>query len=139
MQQQTYRRLMSLPILSAMIAVSIVSHMSQAPQPDLGIEFGDKVLHAAAYTILGLLFAAALDAWRDFEARSLALWTILFCALFGIYDEIHQSFIPNRFADVFDWLADCLGGVFAALLSGRVQAKLRSWRSKHIHATSATP
>ena len=138
MQARTYRRLMSLPVLSAMIAVSIVSHMPNAPQPDLGIEFGDKVLHATAYMILGLLFAAALDAWRPIKPRSLALWTILFCALFGFYDEIHQSFIPNRFADVFDWLADSLGGVFAALLAGRLQVVLRTWRSKNVQAVTTT-
>lgn len=67
----------------------------------------DKVQHFLAYLPLGLL------AWRAFGhwIRS-ALWRLgfgaLFCLVYGISDEWHQSFVPGRTPDVADWLTDGL-------------------------------
>ena len=34
--------------------------------------------------------------------------------LYGVVDEIHQSFTPGRSSSVFDWLADTAGGFLGA-------------------------
>ena len=35
--------------------------------------------------------------------------TILICMVYGAIDELHQIYIPGRYASVGDWIADVLG------------------------------
>jgi VanZ family protein len=58
----------------------------------------DKIFHAGAYFIMGLL------AWRNFKHLTdspiiLALLSFTFCSLF-VSDEWHQSFVEGRFSDI---------------------------------------
>lgn len=39
--------------------------------------------------------------------------TISICTAYGLSDEIHQSFVPNRVFDWYDLLADFLGVCFS--------------------------
>jgi VanZ family protein len=39
----------------------------------------------------------------------LALVSTVFCSLYGISDEWHQSFVMGRYFDIGDWLADTSG------------------------------
>lgn len=48
---------------------------------------------------------------------------ILFCSLYGISDEWHQSFVVGRSSDVLDWLADTSGAVLASFLLMRFSAQ----------------
>ena len=73
----------------------------------------DKLIHAAAYALMGLL------AWMTFfrEQRppmTAFIVSVLFCSLYGLSDEWHQSFVPGRDASAGDWLADTLGGFLAS-------------------------
>jgi VanZ family protein len=46
-----------------------------------------------------------------------AIWfTVIICALYGISDEFHQSFVPNRDCEFMDWAADFVGIILAALI-----------------------
>jgi VanZ family protein len=91
----------------------------------------DKLLHAGAYAVLGALVATALRATRLGLARALALAAVV-AALYGATDEWHQSFVPGRTADPFDWAADAIGaiaGASAAVLAlrGRIaRASIRA-------------
>ena len=81
---------------------------------DFGFDYQDKLYHAGAYSIMGLL------AWRSFKHLMgspiiLALLSIAFCSLYGLSDEWHQSFIVGRESDVADWVADTSGAVMAVV------------------------
>jgi VanZ family protein len=80
--------------------------------PDL-----DKLLHAIAYGVLALtvLFAVPGHQYRKHPWR-ISLSVVLFCLLYGISDEFHQSFVPGRMPSVLDLTADTLGAVVAAVL-----------------------
>ena len=87
---------------------------------DFGFELQDKLYHAGAYFIMGLL------AWRSFShwvscPIILAFLSIAFCSLYGISDEWHQSFVVGRQSDSTDWIADTSGAILAVFL----QYKLR--------------
>ena len=41
---------------------------------------------------------------------------VLIVSAFGVTDEWHQSFVPGRDCDVFDWLSDTLGAALAVIL-----------------------
>ena len=78
-------------------------------------EHQDKLYHAGAYSIIGLL------AWRSFKHLVsspiiLALLIIAFCSLYGLSDEWHQSFVVGRESDSADWVADTSGSILAILL-----------------------
>ena len=82
---------------------------------DFGFEYQDKLYHAGAYSIMGLL------AWRSFKHLMstpiiLAILSIAFCSLYGLSDEWHQSFIVGRESDVADWVADTSGAFMAVIL-----------------------
>jgi VanZ family protein len=82
----------------------------------------DKVVHFALYAVLGGLTMRAAEST---SVRSVITWTLAI-ALFAAVDEWHQFFIPNRSADVIDWVADVAGGAagtgsLAALKLRRMQ------------------
>ena len=92
-----------------------LSDQSSLQKPfDFGFDYQDKLYHASAYSIMGLL------AWRNFKHLIsspiiLALLSIAFCSLYGLSDEWHQSFIVGRESDVADWVADTSGAVMAVM------------------------
>ena len=91
-----------------------LSDQSTLPAP-LWFDYQDKLYHAGAYSIMGLL------AWRSFKHLVsspiiLALLSIAFCSLYGLSDEWHQSFVVGRESDSADWVADTSGSILAILL-----------------------
>lgn len=76
--------------------------------PNLGFRFMDKIIHFGVYLVLGFFIQRSLRIERSSSAFT---WILAFVigALFGASDEWHQSFVPGRTTDVFDWAADCAG------------------------------
>ncbi|MDK2743173.1 MAG: VanZ family protein [Nitrospira sp. BO4] len=78
--------------------------------------FSDKVIHVAAYAVLGALCYRALRSnRRDWWRQQAIPAAILLASLYGITDEIHQSFVPFRDSSWLDWLADTIGGTIGAI------------------------
>jgi len=102
-----------LPVLAYVTVIFALSAQPNLPQP-LGFTFGDKILHAGEYLVLGLLLVRALRASlrvsRPLFAATIAVALVL---AVGSSDEYFQSFIPGRQCDIFDALADVLGGAIA--------------------------
>jgi VanZ family protein len=111
-----------LPLIAYSALIVFQSHYP-TPESVPRLPFFDKLLHAGGYGLLGLLFCRAYRSrWPVASEPSLARLAVLSAALFGLSDEIHQSFVPFRTADAWDVLADALGaalgvGFYFALLS----------------------
>jgi len=76
----------------------------------------DKLAHMIAYgglafSVLWFFGRKGLD-----NPRRTALLTVLFCLLYGMSDEYHQSFIVLRSVSIFDVLADTAGAFCCSLL-----------------------
>lgn len=72
----------------------------------------DKLLHVIVYSILAGTFLYGLQPFVHNSNRSvIAVVIVLFCIIYGISDEFHQSFIPGRFSSIWDVLADGLGAL----------------------------
>jgi VanZ family protein len=71
--------------------------------------FGDKVLHASAFTVGSLVWAKALETTRPFRN----LWSVVVGAvvalIVGAAIEILQIYVPGRSPDFKDFVADCVG------------------------------
>lgn len=72
----------------------------------------DKLAHMAAYGLLAatVLFATS-DKQKSTRPHRVIILTVVFCVLYGMSDEFHQSFIPGRTASVYDLMADGGGAV----------------------------
>ncbi len=92
--------------------IFFLSHQSTLPVSQVFLH-QDKLTHLLAYAVMGVL------AWNVFSyhlVKHRRLWfsTVLFCSLYGVSDEFHQSFVIGRCSEVADWLADTLGAAMAA-------------------------
>lgn len=99
-----------LPLVGVMLLIFLLSHTPGQDLPE-GIGGLDKLCHALAYATLA---AAALWAWLPLVKKHTipTLGAILiFCLLYGISDEFHQSFIPGRSPSLDDIVADFTGSV----------------------------
>jgi VanZ family protein len=92
------------PLLFAGVIVFASSH-SRVAAPD--IRNSDKIAHFGAFGLLATLVCRLGLGWRG------AVWGLTMASAFGATDEWHQSFVPGRSSDVFDWIADTLGAALA--------------------------
>jgi VanZ family protein len=86
----------------------------------------DKVYHLLEYGVLGVLLSRVLEEYRLFSRTDKKIgWVLLLSLLYGFSDELHQWFVPGRFAAWADVLADGAGG----WLGGMVYYKFRERRA----------
>ena len=102
------------------IVMGIIFFLSNQPGDSLSLpDFvgADKVAHFCVYATLGLsiLFAHAGET-RCGRPLSVCFTVLAVVILYGISDEFHQSFIPNRSVSFLDLVADTSGGLFVAVI-----------------------
>jgi hypothetical protein len=115
-----------LPALLMAVVIFYMSSFEKIGLPLMAIPCSDLLFHAVAYFLFGLTLMLAAYPWNaslDYPLR-VYITLGLIGALYGLSDEIHQSFIPNRTCTISDFLADSFG-VILALLSARWWAKRR--------------
>ncbi len=82
--------------------------------PSLPGGMSDKLAHILLYSGLGFLVARALAGGvRPLSARGLIV-VLGFAAAYGLSDETHQLFVPNRQFEVRDMAADVVGAGIGA-------------------------
>lgn len=103
----------SIPMLTVMGILFFLSH-----QPGTDLQFSlppgaDKLGHGVLYAVLA--WTAILALGPPLPPRTLRAGglVVLFCLLYGISDEFHQSFVPGREPSGGDLLADTAGAAFA--------------------------
>ena len=74
----------------------------------------DKVVHFIEYLGVGFLLINAMKIkplrkthWK---------YVVLFLLLFPIIDELLQNYTPNRIPDIYDGIADIIGGLTGAYI-----------------------
>ncbi len=87
-----------------------LSHQPTLPKVVPEFDSSDKLIHALAYGFLARTWFWALSDRSHQKRMGLAF---LLTAFYGLFDEWHQSFVPNRTADGYDFLADCIGAFLA--------------------------
>jgi VanZ family protein len=105
-----------LPLIAYCLLIYVQSAYP-SPQSLPSFVMMDKILHFAAYAVMGILFYRAYRTLRLGNHRQiLVLLSMVSASFYGISDEIHQYFVPSRNADVRDVIADFLGAVCAVYL-----------------------
>jgi VanZ family protein len=91
-------------------AIFIGSSIPGQSLPDFSIFSVDKLLHAGVYAVLAWFGLFSLKTINpDLSVRKFYFFIFLIHGIYGISDELHQLFVPNRSCDVFDVLADLIG------------------------------
>lgn len=111
-------RLYLLLLLSWSLLTFLLTSLPNAELP-VHFRFADKAVHLGFYLVMGVFCGL----WRRASGVSTGravLQALLFIAVAGAVDEVHQHWIPGRSMELADWLADFLGGgtggLFSALL-----------------------
>ncbi len=103
--------------------------VSSSPQP-FGVQtlppFADKIIHAGVFGGFSFTVRMALRRSRPgVSAVRLSLSAIAITVIYGLTDEVHQSFVPGREMDILDLAADAAGACMvqvATLYGGRSSA-----------------
>jgi VanZ family protein len=96
------------------VALWAAAIFTASTRSDTGIvgRIPDWLTHGIAYAILSLLLARALAGGFGAALSSrAAVLAISLATLYGISDEFHQSFVPNRDASPADVAKDLLGAL----------------------------
>ncbi len=77
----------------------------------------DKEYHLSGYFVLGILLNLTLIFQSKYPLlkKMHLLFTLLIGSFYGIFDEVHQHFIPGRSMEFLDFVADFSGLVLAVL------------------------
>src|SRR5690606_37530347 len=109
-----------LPTLLWAATLLWIGSLTGVQQPAIGIPL-DKAAHFAMYGVLGALGALG---WLRAGRVPAPVFVVLFAIAIGAADELHQGSIPERSAEVADWVMDIAGAIagfaFAAHY-GRIQ------------------
>lgn len=102
-----------------------------------------KLAHFAEYACMGVLVYGLLSQWME-RGRRRCLLAAVWVFLSAAGDELHQYFVPGRYASVLDVLLDTCGGVcgmlfciLAAWVCRKWGEKRRARRSKNAAAETA--
>lgn len=94
--------------------MAAIFYVSSVPAPPIP-PGTDKPLHGAAY--LGLAIVVVRAVAGGLPGR-IDLWTAAIALLvtvgYAVTDEVHQTFVPGRSAEMYDLLADAGGAIAGA-------------------------
>ena len=99
--------------LPAILCAGFIFYLSSLSHPNPpSFKNSDKVYHVITYSTLSFLFVRACQSQSALRTIILGLAA---CFLYGVSDEIHQIFVPPRTPDIFDVMADTVGGIVGAI------------------------
>jgi len=101
-------------------AAAIFINSSQPPSPllkEIRIPFFDKILHLVCYSCLGyLLLRALLNYGYGLPRPGLIFIAVALGTLYGISDEFHQMFVPERTTEIADVVCDFFGSAAGSVI-----------------------
>jgi len=110
--------LRKIPAILIMIAIFTLSSLPGDDSLLNTFEFSDKIKHILAYFVLGITYCMCIS-HKNWLARPI-FWCVIvvvLCAIFGISDEYHQSFVLGRSGnDLGDLMANFIGGLVSVFL-----------------------
>ena len=107
-----------IPFIVVAISIFILSSQSNLPIKFV-FEFQDKVMHFIAFFVLGYT-CVRICLFKGFTFTKVFILTIIISTGYGLTDEIHQSFVPNRVFDWADLFADFLGSASSVFIGMKI-------------------
>jgi len=95
-----------------------LSSIQKLPEP-IKVKNVDVFYHVIEYGILGFLLFVAMRRTKQIPRSYVLPLAVVFAALYGLSDELHQLFVPGRLCNIKDMLSDFLGSGIGAVLANR--------------------
>ncbi len=74
-----------------------------------------KSAHFSLFAMLGFLVSMSVGRRKLFSIASVGV--VIFCFLYAVSDEIHQSFVPGRSCEFRDMMIDTTGAITGMIVS----------------------
>ena len=111
-----------LPAVSWMTVIFAMSSRRQFPQPPGLSTFALSIAaHLLLFGVLALLLLLALAGSKR-PAGTVQIVAVVGAVLYGVSDELHQSFVPGRDASVLDVVVDTIGATIAVVFWTRLRS-----------------
>jgi VanZ family protein len=104
-----------LPVLIWAAILFGLSSIPGAKIPNVRISYADKIVHGGLYGILGFLCFRGSLRTNKLGPGAAVLIAVSVALGYGLSDEVHQLFVPQRSFDLLDLAADVAGGSAGAL------------------------
>ena len=102
------------PVAVFILLLSVASGRSDPPE----VPVWDKLMHVAAYGVLGVLAMRAFHGGAGRLRWGASLAAVALTVGYGAIDEVHQSFVPGRDPSGWDVMADFVGAMAAVGVMG---------------------
>ena len=108
--------LIYIPLVIHWISIFILTSLPSKSLPV--VSFDDKVKHFIAYLVLSVLLTLSLWALPRFNRLKTGFikYSFIIAIFYSTFDEIHQIFIPGRYAEIWDWIANLFGIILGIFL-----------------------
>lgn len=83
-----------------------------------------KSAHIFVYFVLSLIAFSFFYEFYNLD-KKIIIFTIIFCFLYSITDEIHQYFIPGRSCEIRDILIDTISSSISACINYFIRKKIK--------------
>lgn len=95
--------------------MALIFLASSRPVPAAVSRVPDWIPHTVEYAVLAILACRAMAGGLQAPvAPAVAAGAVAFAGLYGVSDELHQSFVPGRTAEAADLVKDLAGAVLGA-------------------------
>lgn len=112
------------PVVLLLALEAVLSHQPKLPHVlPLALPAADKLAHFAYFAVVGYLAARAARAGEGWSPGRTLVTVALGALLWGLTDEVHQSFVPGRDPEALDVLADTLGALAGAAAHRRAPGR----------------
>lgn len=122
-----------LPVILWALLIFLLS--SRALPEVTGTYWGDftfkKLSHLVFYGILAVLIYRAL-VFEGMSKLKAIYFSVVFSMLYGISDEIHQSFVPGRQPHIRDIIFDTIGAGMSLLITKKILERFPKWEEKFL-------
>jgi len=126
--------------LYAALIFYISSRADLSPLVEPFFKHTDKILHIFEFGFLCFLIIRALAASiKNFSTKQIYCHALIFSIIYGIMDEVHQSFVPGRTMTIPDIIADIIGCVAIIFILHKIgyihaqRKKAKSYRTSNSH------
>lgn len=90
-----------------------------------------KTAHFSIYAMLGLLMMNFMLTIENKKMYKRVIIALMFCFIYSITDEFHQTFIPGRSGEIRDVLIDTSGAIVGILFTIAVMMIIKRIKSKN--------
>jgi VanZ family protein len=122
----------AIPAIIITITLFVLSNIKYSILPELNLTFTDKIAHFIAFFTYTAFVIIGIDSYVS-SKKKLIEYAVVWAAFYGIFDEVHQYFVPGRDCNIYDWFADLAGILIAILLIKyilKIKNKISLWLNK---------